>query len=120
MSTQDETSPIPAEPAATRPARRMAPVLAGMLVDAVDFMTMGPIGLYGGFLIGGAVTAWAARQVGLSGRSVWIAGVAGAVYAATPATEFIPLGTLIGLTMQLLTPRPQRTPGPQRTPRPRR
>ena len=85
-----------------RPTRGIPPVLAGLVLDAVDFATMGPLGLYGGFVLGGLAAGWAARQVGLEGRGVWLAALGGAVYAATPATELIPLGAAIGLVLQLL------------------
>jgi hypothetical protein len=92
------THEAPAEPGRRG---RLAPVIAGFLLDAVDFMTMGPIGLAGGFVLGGVAAWWAAREMGLRGRGVWVAALAGAVYAATPATELIPLGTLIGLGVQV-------------------
>jgi len=84
-----------------KPKGRLAPILVGVLLDAVDFMTMGPIGLSGGFVLGGLAGWWAARELGLRGRPVWLAAFAGAVYAATPATELLPLGTLVGLAVQL-------------------
>jgi len=76
-------------------------VLAGMLLDTVDLVTMGPLGLYGGFLFGAAAGWWAAREFGFEGRSRWLVAVAAAIYAATPATEFIPLGTLAGMLVRL-------------------
>ena len=93
---------LPDEIEPPRKAGRFAPIILGMLLDAVDFMTMGPIGLYGGFVLGGLAAGWAAREVGLRGRSVWLCAAGGAVYAATPATEFLPLGTLIGAAVQIL------------------
>ncbi len=84
-----------------RRAARVPPIVAGMLLDAVDFATMGPLGLYGGFVLGALAAYWAAREVGLEGRSRWVAALAGAVYAATPATELLPLGTLIGVAVQI-------------------
>lgn len=91
--------PPPGPRPAARPSRRRsrwAAVLAGMLLDGVDFMTMGPIGLSGGFLFGAVAGWWAAREFGFEARGRWWMALAGAVYAATPATEFLPLGTLAG------------------------
>jgi hypothetical protein len=76
-------------------------VLAGMLLDGVDFLTMGPMGLAGGFLLGAAAGWWAAREFGFEGRHRWWMALAGAVYAATPLTEFLPLGTLAGALVRL-------------------
>lgn len=87
---------------APRPKRGwLPPVVAGMILDGVDFATMGPFGLSGGFLLGGLAAAWAARETGFRGRTVWWAALGGAIYAATPATEFLPLGTLIGWIVQV-------------------
>lgn len=102
MAAPDRHGSIETRPDEDKGRGRLAPVVAGLILDAVDFATMGPIGLYGGFVLGGAAAAWAARQVGLEGRNVWLAACAGAVYAATPATELMPLGTLIGAAVQLL------------------
>lgn len=92
--------PAAAEDPPVKPKWRVPPIVAGFVLDAVDFMTMGPVGLSGGFVLGGLAGWWAARELGLSGRSVWLATFAGAVYAATPATELLPLGTLVGLAVQ--------------------
>ena len=83
-------------------AGRITPIVMGMVLDGVDFVTMGPIGLSGGFVLGGLAAAWAAREMGLRGSMVWLCAAGGAVYAATPATELLPLGTLIGAAVQTL------------------
>lgn len=94
---QPESSPPPS----TRTYSRRNAVLAGLILDGVDLMTAGPIGLYGGFVFGAAAGWWAAREFGLGRRGrVWMA-LAGAVYAATPATELLPLGTLAGALVRL-------------------
>ncbi len=72
-----------------------------MLLDVVDLATYGPAGLYGGFLLGGAVGWWLAGRYGASQRLRIAAAIAAAVYAATPATEFLPLGTLAGVILRL-------------------
>ena len=79
----------------------MAAVLAGMLLDTVDLLTFGPFGLYGGFLLAGAVGWWVAGEFGFEGRTRWLIVAASAVYAATPATEFLPLGTIAGALVRL-------------------
>ncbi len=103
MASDRERTVLPPTAADEEPPRRrrIPPIVLGLLLDAVDFATMGPLGLYGGFVLGGLAAWWAAREAGLGRRGVWLAAAAGAVYAATPATELMPLGTLIGLGVQL-------------------
>ncbi len=97
----DEDGPVLTESDPPKRGRPIPPVLLGMIVDAVDFATLGPIGLYGGFVLGGLAAYWAAREAGMRGRGAWLAGLAGAVYAGTPATEMVPLATIIGTGVQL-------------------
>jgi len=97
-------APVPEPARTTRPLGRWNAVLAGMILDGVDFMTAGPIGLYGGFILGAAAGWWAAREFGFDRRGrMWMA-LAGAIYSATPATEFLPLGTLAGALVRLGPP----------------
>ena len=99
-------SPAPDDPERPDTGRRVdrgrvAAVLAGVLLDLVDLATMGPIGLYGGFVFGAAAGWWAGRELGFTIRARWLCALGGAVYAATPATEFVPLGTLAGALIKL-------------------
>lgn len=83
-----------------RASRTLGPVAAGLLLDLVDLATFGPVGLYGGFLVAGALGWWLARQYGLSGRGRLVVAVVAAAYSATPATEWLPLGTLAGALLK--------------------
>jgi len=78
----------------------IGPVVAGMLLDLVDFATFGPVGLYGGFVVGAGLGWWLAGLYGLTRRGRLLAAVAAAVYSATPATEWLPLGTLAGALLK--------------------
>jgi len=90
-------------------AARFGPLLGGMLLDLVDLATFGPAGLYGGFLLGGAAGWWLGHRYGLSGRQRAAMALAAAAYSATPATETLPLGTLVGGLVQV-GGRPRSTP----------
>lgn len=80
----------------------MGPFGVGALLDAVDLATWGPVGLYGGFVLGGIAGAWAGRELGLSrGRCVALA-LASALYSMAPGTELVPLGALVGGAAVLL------------------
>ncbi|MDH3686315.1 MAG: hypothetical protein OEP95_08815 [Myxococcales bacterium] len=87
-------------PSPGRTAGVIGPVVAGMLLDLVDLATFGPVGLYGGFVVGAGLGWWLAGQYGLSRRGRLFAAVAAAVYSATPATEWLPLGTLAGALLK--------------------
>ena len=81
---------------ARRLNRAFGPVVAGVILDVVDFATFGPIGFFLGIPVGLAAGYWLGSCLGLERRHcVWIA-MASALYCATPGTEFIPLGTLVG------------------------
>jgi hypothetical protein len=82
-------------------SRSLGPIAGGFLLDLVDLATYGPLGLYGGFLLGGAAGWWLASRLGLSSRARIAVALAAAVYSATPATEFVPLGTLAGTLASL-------------------
>jgi hypothetical protein len=89
------------EPRSRRLLRRFGPLFGGMLLDLVDLATFGPAGLYGGFLLGGAAGWWLGHRFGLGPRHRTTLALAAAAYSATPATEALPLGTLIGGLVQV-------------------
>jgi hypothetical protein len=76
--------------------RAFGPVIAGLIIDAIDIATFGPLGLYLGLPIGGLAGYWMGRTLGLSRTaSLWCALAAG-VYMTIPMTEFLPLATIAG------------------------
>jgi len=81
---------------AKRLNRAFGPVIAGVIIDAIDIATFGPLGLYLGLPIGGFAGYWMGRTLGLSRKaSLWCALSAG-VYMTIPLTEFLPLATIAG------------------------
>lgn len=79
-----------------RANRVFGPIMAGLIIDLVDFATFGPIGLVLGLPVGGIVGYWMGRALGFGRRgSMWCA-VAAGVYCTIPGTEFIPLATIVG------------------------
>lgn len=74
--------------------RVLGPILAGLILDSVDFMTLGPVGFYTGMLAGGAVGYWLAPDLGFPARArLWAAALAG-IYCTLPFTGFLPLATI--------------------------
>ena len=73
----------------------IGPLAAGYLVDALDLFTFGPIGFYLGPMLGGLLGWWLAKvyRLGALGQSIMT--LLTAVYCMFPATEFVPLATII-------------------------
>ncbi len=78
----------------------IGPVLAGFLLDLVDFATYGPIGLRAGAVIGGLTGYFLAMSMGVEARRRWrYAAIAGA-YCMLPFTAFLPLATVLGTVIR--------------------
>lgn len=73
--------------------RALGPIAGGLILDLVDLATFGPIGLFGGFLMGGIVGWWVSSIYEFSARSRVMFAVLAAVYTAVPLTEPFPLAT---------------------------
>ena len=81
----------------------LAPVGAGMVLDAVDLATYGPIGLWLGMLLGGVVGWSLAPVLRISAKRRWLCALAAGVYCTLPFTGVLPLATLAGLLSRLRT-----------------
>jgi hypothetical protein len=77
------------------------PVVAGLIIDAVDLVTFGPVGLALGFPIGAAAGYWLARSLRLETNASLICAVMAGIYCTIPGTELLPLGTLVGALVRL-------------------
>ena len=84
-SEQNETS-------ATK--RIFGPMLAGLLIDAVDLITFGSIGIYAGMFVGGAVGYWLAPALGFPPKGRWLSALMTGIYCTMPITGFIPAATI--------------------------
>lgn len=74
----------------------IGPVVAGMIIDAIDFITFGPIGLLVGLPVGAAAGFWLAQCLGLDKKVSAICALIAGIYCTIPYTELLPLGTLVG------------------------
>ncbi len=76
--------------------RALGPVGAGILLDVVDFFSLGPTGIIFGLVIGSAIGWYMTGIMNVPRRwrapLSWLAGV----YCVIPGTQVIPLGTLAG------------------------
>ena len=91
------------EPRRTQPARSptpsgvmrtFGPMIAGLAIDGLDLMTFGPIGLYTGLLVGGAVGYWLAPTLGFPPKGRWLAALMTGIYCTIPLTGFIPAAAI--------------------------
>lgn len=95
---EDEANPAeqPVAPVGRRLNRAFGPIVAGMIIDLVDFATFGPIGFLLGLPVGGFAGYWMGRCLGLSRRTSFYCALAAGVYCTVPGTELIPLATMVG------------------------
>lgn len=79
----------------------VGPILAGVLLDLVDFATYGPIGLWAGALVGGLAGYFLSMSMGVEAARRWsYAAIAGA-YCMMPFTAFLPLATVLGAVIRI-------------------
>jgi hypothetical protein len=72
-------------------------IIAGLVIDLVDFVLRGPIGLSLGFPVGCFVGLIMGRYIGLSWLKTFVLGLVAGIYCAFPGTFFLPLGTVVAL-----------------------
>lgn len=85
------------------PSRKslLGPILAGLMLDLLDFATYGPIGIWFGLVTGGLGGYFLASSMGVRReRRIWYALVAG-LYCMLPFTAFLPVATVLGALIQL-------------------
>ena len=85
----------------TRYNHAFGPVAAGLIIDAVDFVTFGPVGLALGFPVGAAAGYWLARSLRLETNPSLLCALIAGVYCTIPGTELLPLATLVGALVRL-------------------
>ncbi len=81
---------------AQRVERAFGPLVAGIILDLVDLITVGPAG----FLIGFPVGVWLGWIFRLRWWQMILAGLISGLYCVIPYTNFIPVGTVIGAFVQ--------------------
>jgi len=94
-----DTGGDPPIPDATKQV--FGPMLAGFAIDVLDLMTVGPIGLYSGLLIGGAVGYVLAPTLGFPRHRWWISSLLTGIYCTLPLTAFVPAATFAVLVSRL-------------------
>ena len=119
MNAMENPAPVPAKPSqAQRLNRAFGPVVAGLVIDFVDFATFGPIGLYLGLPIGGFAGYWMGRALGLERKPSLLCALLAGGYCMMPGTEMIPLATVVGAVARYResAPKPDAAPAETRKP----
>ena len=80
----------------------VAPILAGMCLDLLDFVTAGPLGLSAGFILGFLVTFILGLLFQLSKKRCFWISVTGGIYCMLPLTEVFPCATILMTLVKLL------------------
>jgi hypothetical protein len=99
-----------------RAAFALGPLGTGIVLDALDFATFGPVGIMLGAVVGGTA-GWILGQYERFDRSVRIGfALCAAAYLTIPLTEPIPLATILFLLARFFEgPRPSRESRPTDT-----
>ncbi len=84
--------------------RALGPVMAGLIIDGIDLITLGPIGLVVGLPVGAMAGYWLGRSMRLEKRTSVLCAIAAAIYCTIPGTEVLPLGTLVGALVRFEEP----------------
>ena len=88
----------------------LGPIAGGMLLDALDLATFGPVGLRAGLVVG-ALAGWLlAPGLGVSPKRRWLVALGAGAYCMVPFTAFLPLGTLAGALVRLRGAKPDEPP----------
>ena len=91
--TSTEAKPLSDRTVPQRLHHAIGPIAGGMILDAADLITFGPLGIYAGAIVGVVVGFWITSIYGLSlaWRIFWAA--AAALYCTVPMTELFPVAT---------------------------
>ncbi len=73
--------------------RTLGPLAGGLVLDFVDLATFGPIGVYGGFMVAGAVGWWLGTIYEFPKQQRIVIAALSALYGAIPFTEPLPIAT---------------------------
>ncbi len=73
----------------------LGPILGGLILDVADFATLGPIGLYVGWLAGGLAGLWISSIYKFSWKARVLFAIFAAVYCTIPVTGPFPLATIV-------------------------
>ncbi len=109
MTSDESASGTTVSTEPSRIKRFFGALVAGGVLDAVDLVTFGPVGLSVGLLAGAVVGWWLGPSLGIPARRRGLGAVLSGLYCMTPLTAFLPLASL-GAALASLTQK-QGSPG---------
>jgi hypothetical protein len=71
------------------------PILGGLILDFADFVTLGPVGLYTGMIVGCTIGWLISGIYGFSKNGRLLFSLLAGIYCTVPGTFFLPLATVI-------------------------
>jgi len=87
-------------------------IAGGLILDFADFVTLGPIGLYVGMIVGCTVGWLISRIYNFSKTGRIICSILAGIYCTIPGTFFLPLATFIA-AISCFSPKSNQRHSPQ-------
>ncbi len=101
---QDQNEGPAGPTTATRLYHAFGPIVGALILDAADFVTFGPVGLYCGVLVGGLIGWWLGSFYAFDRTTRLVVVALAAAYTTIPMTEFIPLATIVSAIARYRAP----------------
>ncbi len=89
--------------------RSFGPLIGGIIIDYVDFLSVGPIGPIIGLVLGYPVGWWISGMYGFTSFGRGVFALLTAIYCALPFTALIPLATIIACAARFFQDPPAHT-----------
>lgn len=87
--------------------RSVTPIVAGVLIDAADLTTSGPVP---GLVLGSICGLFLARHLRYGAGYQLLTSLACGIYCTVPPTKFFPLATMLGVWANLRDDEPKKRP----------
>ena len=81
--------------------RSLGPIGVGLILDALDIATVGPIGIYLGFIIGFCFIYFLLKKKRVSKNLKIILSIISGLYLSIPGTSILPLATIAGIILKV-------------------
>lgn len=100
LPPEGQDSGVRARRTARRAARSFGPIAAALVIDGIDFMARGPLGLVFGMLVGGSVAYAIGSAFELPVWKRLLLALAAGTYCTLPVLKTVPLATILTAAFQ--------------------